>query len=199
MVGAILAGGQSRRFGSNKAFALFQGERLIDRQVRLLVSIFEQVMVVTDFPDRFLHLDVTLVQDIIPGQGPLGGIYTALVFAQGQSVFITACDMPFLQAPVIKHMLEFCAGYDVVIPEKQDFLEPLHAVYSSRCLPHIKRALDRNEYQVITFFKAVKVKRIGEDKLRQLDPLGLSFFNVNRPEDMARARELLAGRETETQ
>ena len=197
MVGVILVGGKSRRFGRNKALEEFQGERLVDRQVRILRPLFPELLVIANEPDEYFHLDVTVVRDVIPGQGPLGGIYTALLFAQGESVFVTACDMPFVQPTVIRHMVQLAGNYDVVIPQKEEGLEPLHAIYTPRCLPHIKKALNRGELQVIGFFKAVKVRRLTLEEMGELDPAGYTFFNINTPDDMDRARELLASRTVE--
>jgi molybdopterin-guanine dinucleotide biosynthesis protein A len=191
VVGAVLVGGKSRRFGRNKALEEFQGERLIDRQVRMLRTLFPEVLVIANAPEEYLDLGLTVVRDIIPGKGPLGGIYTALVFARSQRVFVTACDMPFVQPIVVEHMVRLAGDHDVVIPEKVVGLEPLHAVYSSRCLPHIKGKLDRGELQVTGFFPAVKVCRLSEEEIGQLDPRGLSFCNINTPDDLTRAKELL--------
>ena len=191
MVGVVLVGGKSRRYGRNKALEFFQGERLIDRQVRTVGSLFSEVLVITNEPELYLHLDVTIVRDVIPRQGPLGGIYTGLLFAQGKSVFVTACDMPFVQPAVVRRMMQLAADYDVVVPEKVEGLEPLHAIYSSRCLPHVEKMLDQGTLQVINFFPAVKVYRISSEEIGQLDPQGLSFFNINTPDDMDRAKELL--------
>ena len=191
VVGVILVGGKSRRYGRNKAMELFQGERLIDRRVRKIRALFPKVLVITNEPELYLHLDVTVVRDVIPGQGPLGGIYTGLLFAQGETVFVTACDMPFVQPALIRRMVQLAGDYDVVVPQKKEGLEPLHAIYSPRCLAHTKKMLDRGELQVISFFPAVKVFRISSDEIGQLDPQGLSFFNINTPEDMRRAGELL--------
>jgi molybdopterin-guanine dinucleotide biosynthesis protein A len=198
MVGTILAGGKSRRFGRNKSVEPFQGELLIERQVRILRSLFPEVMIVTNAPEPYLDLDVTIVQDIIPGLGPLGGIYTGLLFARGASIFVTAVDMPFLQPAVIRRMVEVFPGHDVVVPRLGDYLEPLHAMYSPRCLAPVKRMLDREELQVVRFFTSVKKAYLNEEEIRRLDPEGLSFFNVNTPEDMAKAMEILAriGHET---
>ena len=194
MVGVILVGGKSRRFGRNKALEVLEGERLIDRQVRKVKSLFPELLIITNEPELYLDIDATIIKDVIPGQGPLGGIYTGLLFSQGASVFVTACDMPFIQPAVIKHMVKLASDHDVVIPEKQDGLEPLHAIYSSRCLPHIKQQLDRQVLQVISFFPAMKVLRLPEEEIRQLDPLGLTFFNINTPDDIEWARELLRER-----
>jgi molybdopterin-guanine dinucleotide biosynthesis protein A len=149
------------------------------------------VLVITNEPELYLHLDVTIVRDVIPRQGPLGGIYTGLLFAQGKSVFVTACDMPFVQTAVVSRMVQLATDYDVVVPEKIEGLEPLHAIYSSRCLPHIEKMLADGTLQVINFFPAVKVYRLSSEEIGQLDPLGLSFFNINTPDDMDRAKELL--------
>lgn len=191
MVGVILVGGKSRRYGRNKALELFQGERLIDRRVRTIRALFPEVLVITNEPELYLHLDVAVVRDVIPEKGPLGGIYTGLVFAQGEKVFVTACDMPFVQPALIRRMVQLAADYDVVVPQKAEGLEPLHAIYSPRCLPQIKTMLDGGELQVISFFPAVKVYRISSDEIGQLDPEGLSFFNINTPDDMHKARGLL--------
>lgn len=191
MVGVILVGGKSSRYGRNKALEPLRGERLIDRRVRTIRALFPQVLVITNEPELYLHLDVTVVRDVIPGKGPLGGIYTGLVFAQGEKIFVTACDMPFAQPALIRHMVQLAVDYDVVVPQKEEGLEPLHAIYSPRCLPHTKTMLDRGKLQVISFFPAVKVYRISSDEIGQLDPEGLSFFNINIPDDMDRAEELL--------
>jgi len=192
MIGTVLAGGKSRRFGRNKAVELFEGERLIERQIRTLRSLFPEVMIIANTPELYLDLNVTIVQDVIPGRGPLGGIYTGLLFAQGESIFVTACDMPFLQPSVIRRMLDLFSGHDVVVPRLGDYLEPLHGMYSPRCLPHIKRMLDREDLQVIRFFPSLKVAYLDEEEIRELDPAGLSFFNINTPEDLKRAGELLS-------
>jgi molybdopterin-guanine dinucleotide biosynthesis protein A len=192
MIGSVLAGGKSRRFGRNKAVEILEGERLIERQVRILRSLFPEVMIVSNTPELYLDLNVTTVADVVPGRGPLGGIYTGLLFAQGDSIFVSACDMPFLQLPVIRRMVDLFPGHDVVVPRLGEYLEPLHGIYSPRCLPHIKRMLDREELQVIRFFPSLKVAYLDEEDIRRLDPAGLSFFNINTPEDLERAMEILS-------
>ena len=123
IIGAVLAGGKSRRYGRNKALEIFQGERLIDRQLRKVQALFPEVLVIANKPCDYLQLEVTLLRDVIPGVGPLGGIYTGLLFAQGKSVFVTACDMPFLQPAVVKKMVQLSRNNDVVIPEKKEGLD----------------------------------------------------------------------------
>jgi molybdopterin-guanine dinucleotide biosynthesis protein A len=88
-------------------------------------------------------------------------------------------------------MVDLFPGHDVVVPRLGAYLEPLHGIYSSRCLPHIKRMLGRKELQVIRFFPSLKVAYLEEEEIRRLDPAGLSFFNINTPEDLERAGEIL--------
>jgi molybdopterin-guanine dinucleotide biosynthesis protein A len=88
-------------------------------------------------------------------------------------------------------MVQLSRNNDVVVPEKEEGLEPLHAIYSAHCLPHVKRMLDQEKFQVISFFPAVKVCRLSQQELGKLDPHGVSFFNINTPDDMNRARKLL--------
>ena len=108
----------------------------------------------------------------------------------GKRVFVTACDMPFVQPPVVRRMVELATEYDIVVPEKEAGLEPLHAIYSSRCLPHMKKMLERRDLQIISFFPSVKVYRFSSEEIGQLDPEGFSFININTTDDMERAKEL---------
>jgi len=136
---------------------------------------------------------VPVVHDIVPASGPLGGIHAALSHARGEDVLVTACDMPFLQLPLLRRLVEVAPGHDVVVCRRGGYLEPLPGVYSSRCLLHISRMLDLGERRINGFFPLVKTVYLDEEETRRFDPLGLSFFNVNTPEDMARANELLRG------
>jgi molybdopterin-guanine dinucleotide biosynthesis protein A len=193
MRGVVLAGGRSRRFGRDKRLALIEGERLVDRQVRTLRAFFPDVMVVGGAAEEPSDRTVPVVHDIVPASGPLGGIHAALSHARDEDVLVTACDMPFLQLPLLRRLVEVAPGQDVVVCRRGSYLEPLPGVYSSRCLPHISRMLDLGERRIIGFFPFVKTVYLDEEETRRFDPLGLSFFNVNTPEDMVRANELLRG------
>ena len=193
MRGVVLAGGRSRRFGRDKRLALIEGERLVDRQVRTLRALCPDVMIVGGAAEEPSDRTVPVVHDIVPASGPLGGIHAALSHARGEDVLVTACDMPFLQLPLLRRLVEVAPGHDVVVCRRGGYLEPLPGVYSSRCLPHISRMLDLGERRIIGFFPLVKTVYLDEEETRRFDPLGLSFFNVNTPEDMARANELLRG------
>ncbi|MCX5820100.1 MAG: molybdenum cofactor guanylyltransferase, partial [Deltaproteobacteria bacterium] len=105
MTGVILSGGKNRRMGENKAFLRIEGERLIDRTVRLFRTVFQEVIIVTGSPLDYLDQQATIVTDILPEKGALGGIYTGLFYATEEHAFVTACDMPFLNRAFLEYMV----------------------------------------------------------------------------------------------
>ncbi|MBW6485513.1 MAG: molybdenum cofactor guanylyltransferase [Syntrophobacterales bacterium] len=185
MTGVILAGGKSSRMGTNKAFLKIAEERLIDRNIRLLRNIFKDVLIVVSNPQEYLLKEATIVTDIVPGKGALGGIYTGLFFAPDKYAFVMACDMPFLNISFVEYMAEKAKGCDIVVPSPPDGLQPLCAVYSRACLPAIKNLLDKNRLQIKNFYPGHKVLEIPAATLSSFDPQGNMFTNLNTPEDFA--------------
>jgi molybdenum cofactor guanylyltransferase len=95
MTGIILSGGGNTRMGRNKAFLRIGDERLTDRTVRILRSLFREVIIVVANPLDYLDQGAAIVTDLLPGRGALGGLYTGLFYAADEYVFVTACDIPF--------------------------------------------------------------------------------------------------------
>lgn len=183
LTGAVLAGGRSVRYGKNKALELFQGARLIDRSVAALRAFCDPVLVVANDLQIYMDVQATLVRDILPHQGPLGGIYTALLFSPHEWVFTKATDMPFLVPRLWSLMLEMREGADVVVPLYHEHYEPLLALYHRRCIPAIASVLEGTERRLVAFYGKVRVKPLQEELWRTVDPEGSSFANVNTPED----------------
>jgi molybdenum cofactor guanylyltransferase len=188
LAGAILAGGRSLRYGTNKAFETFAGMSLIDHAVLSLSGFCDPVLVVANDLAPYLHLRATLVQDVVRDQGPLGGIYTALLFSPHDWVFTKATDMPFLNKELAKMMDALREDCDAVVPSLNDRVEPLMALYSRMCLPSIAAAIEQGEKKVTSFYRKVRVRELPEKEWREVDPEGLSFKNINTPEMM---KELL--------
>ena len=193
---AILAGGQSRRLGRDKAVEPFAGEPLIRRVIRRASDAIHAAAIVVVVADRqraeALPLDAAhrTAVDVFPDCGSLGGIYTGLDAASTDWALVVACDMPFLSAPLLEHMASLRDGVDAVVPEIDGRPEPTHALYSRRCLPAIAKRLRAGELKISGFYEDVSVRYLPEDEVRRFDPELLSFFNINRPEDLARALEL---------
>lgn len=183
MTGVILAGGKNTRMGTNKALLKIGDTRLIDHVVDTLKAIFTEVIIVASNPLEYMDLDTTIVTDIFPGRGALGGLYTGLFFARDSYAFVAACDMPFLDGTFIAYMMENAKGHDIVVPAPPDGLQPLCAVYSRACLPAIKNLLAKNRLQIKGFYPRHKVLEIGPAILERFDPEGKMFTNINAPED----------------
>jgi len=180
----ILAGGRSSRFGRNKALEKVDGVPLIEKVIDVVRPLFEHLMISTNTPEEYAYLDLPMHEDLIKGLGPLGGIYTALETIKQDGGFVVACDMPFLNRGLIRHMVEIKAGFDVVVPRIDWKIEPLHCLYRKSCLPTIKRSIDSGRYQIIKFFSEVSVRYVDVDEITPFDPELRSFFNINRPQEV---------------
>jgi molybdopterin-guanine dinucleotide biosynthesis protein A len=172
--------------GKDKALLQVNGEPLIDRTVRLMSKIFPHLLLVTNTPRSYLHLGVRMAGDLMPGYGALGGLHTGLFFATTSHAFVVACDMPFLNPELIRYMIREPLRFDVVVPRWGNRWEPLHAVYSRRCLKPIEELLKRGAMRIVDLYSRVPVKEIPEKEIRALDPDLRSFFNVNTPEEWER-------------
>jgi molybdenum cofactor guanylyltransferase len=182
--GVILAGGKSSRYGRNKALVEIDGVPLIERIISVLKDLFQRVILITNTPKEFARFRLPMEEDLIKGLGPLGGIYTALHSIPEEYGFFVACDMPFLNAQLITHMIDIREQYDVVAPKIDWKIEALHTLYRKTCLGEIENMIRNHQYQVIRFFDRVSVRYMDESEVRELDPSLNSFFNINRPEDL---------------
>jgi molybdopterin-guanine dinucleotide biosynthesis protein A len=188
--GIVLAGGQSSRLGMDKSFVNASGQPLIEHIVAKLTRLSDDVIIVTNSPETYSHLEAELVGDIYPGKGSLGGIYSGLRAATNAHSLVVACDMPFLDLNLLRYMILLACGHDVVIPRIGEFLEPLHAIYSKSCLEPIDRLLARGGLKIIDFFPEVRVRYVEESEVDIFDPQHLSFFNVNTPSDLVKMKKL---------
>jgi molybdopterin-guanine dinucleotide biosynthesis protein A len=191
----IQAGGASSRMGEDKALKTFLGRPLIQRVVERLSPIADELIVTTNRPEdyTFLNLPLSLRADLRPGRGALGGLYTAIASASHPLVAVVACDMPFA-SPALLEMsgqLLLQEEADVVIPKSEEGYEPLHAVYRREtCLPAIEAAIDADQWKVIAWFPQVNLRVLTPEEIKQHDPSGLAFWNVNTPEEFSKAQEI---------
>jgi molybdopterin-guanine dinucleotide biosynthesis protein A len=152
---------------------------------------FEEIIVVTNDPIKFLDWDTHIVTDLFPVRSSLTGIHAGLFHSRTPYAFFAACDIPFLKKEVVKAVIgAISPDIDAVIPETAAGFEPLCAAYSTRCLENVRRHLTKNRLKIQLFLKKMHVRTIPEDRLRRLDPQLISFFNINSPADMARAEAL---------
>lgn len=186
VAGVILAGGRASRMGGrDKAFAAVAGEPIAVRTVRLFRSLFPQVIVATDRPQRFGALEVETVADRVAGGGPLAGIHAAMLASRHPRVFVAACDMPGLDAGVIRFLLDRPGDADAVVPCWENDVEPLHAVYAVRTVPVIEDCLAAGHNALRQVLARLRVDYVEEAALRALGGSARSLLNVNTPEELA--------------
>ena len=179
----VLTGGKSSRMGRPKALLPFDGEPLIVHAVRRLESLFSEIIVVAAAEQELPPLPARLVRDQVAYQGPVAGIYYGLREARGAIGFVTSCDVPFLNLRFISYLISQISDYDVVVPYWEERLQPLFAVYRREVAPLLKDQLERGELRPISLYKKVRTREVAPDEIRRFDPEGLSFLNMNTPED----------------
>ena len=183
--GAVLAGGRGRRIGYPKSRLRIGRERVIDRVVETMKAIFEEVLMVVDDREHFIGpAGVSVVEDLIPGRGPLAGIYTALKLSSGKKVFVAAGDMPFLQTDLILRILAIARreDCDCVIPRNNEGFEPLHAVYAVSATPEFERALRGDDLSIWAAFSRLNTMYVDTTPVERH-----SFFSINTKEDLKSA------------
>lgn len=179
MTGIILSGGENRRMGTDKAFLVLSGKPMIEHILDVLRTVCRRLIIVTNSPERYAPYDITVMQDVLDLRGPLTGIYSGLTRSEDEYNFVTACDMPFLNAGLIAYLAEQAAGYDVTLPKVGGFSEPLHAVYHRRLLPVIEARLHEDRREIRGILDSVKVRYITREEIDRFDPEHRSFKNVN--------------------
>jgi molybdopterin-guanine dinucleotide biosynthesis protein A len=189
----ILAGGASRRMGRDKAFIQIEGIRLLDYVYKKCRELFSEIIIVTNQPQQFVDYQTPVVPDEIPGIGSIGGLYTGLKRASNYYSFCVACDMPFLNPELIALIIEKRHSSDVVIPRTRAGLEPLHALYSKRCIEPLKKYIEKGDLKISNILAEVKVRYCNEEEIKKVDPSLLSFMNVNTKKELFKIQQMVKG------
>lgn len=192
----VLAGGKSRRMGTDKAFLEVGGATIVQRVLAALETLSDDTIIVTNSPEEYAGLPARLVGDFYPNKGALGGIHAGLLAARYDYIVAVACDMPFLNPRLLRHLADLVENYDVVVPDLGGgHLETTHAVYSKGCLEPIERLILEDRLRIVELFPFVRVRYVGLEEVQEIDPRLLSFVNVNTPADWQAVRQMAQGRE----
>jgi molybdopterin-guanine dinucleotide biosynthesis protein A len=175
---AILAGGASSRMGEDKSLLLVRGRPLVARIHEQLSRRFDDVLLSTNEPEKYPFLLARTVADLVPGRGPLMGIRSVVEAARYDLVFVTACDVPFVDAATVERLLVLADGFDCVVPRTSLGPEPLFAVYRKSALPAMGRLLEEGERRIRALFPRVRARFVD---------LGSApwYRNLNTREDLA--------------
>jgi molybdopterin-guanine dinucleotide biosynthesis protein A len=185
--GIVLCGGQSRRMGTDKAALLFAEQPMLARVVDRLQAAVSPVLVVAAVNQNLpaLPAEVVIVRDLRPDRGPLEGLAAGLrALPEGVEVaFIAGCDVPLLAPAFIRRMIELLGDADAAVPEFDNRLHPLSAVYRRGVLAQVQRMLADDHLRLQSLFERISTRRVGPDELRDVDPKLRSLWNINSPED----------------
>jgi molybdopterin-guanine dinucleotide biosynthesis protein A len=121
--------------GRDKAFLETDGRTLVQRSLETLGKVCGEVVISAGKIEPYSHFGVPVVRDLYPGQGPLGGLVSVFEAISCDLLFLTACDMPFLQEDAIRYIYAQMSDYDIVVPETGGKLHTLHALYHRRAAP----------------------------------------------------------------
>jgi len=184
MTGAVLAGGQSRRMGTNKAFVEVDGLPIIERVLAVLDEVFERRLIIADDVQLFHDLGAPVIPDYYKGSGSLGGIYTALLNSDSRQTFVTACDMPDIKASAVKRLISTPREDAlVIIPYINGRLHPMHALYDKRCLAPIEEMIKKGELRIMGLFDEIKIKKLTEAEFSGVD-IAASVANINTRQEL---------------
>jgi molybdopterin-guanine dinucleotide biosynthesis protein A len=186
IAGAVLAGGQSRRFGSPKAFAKQNGKYFFAIAVAALRPVAKEIYIVShpalwkEFCQKTNEM-VILDDEKYRGQGPLAGIYTVMKRCSSEWVFVLPCDMPYMRPEVAEKLATYAdPAFDAVVCTHADRIEPLVAIYHCRVLATIAALLDEGERRMQAFLARCRVRYVnGQD----IGGDEMIFRNVNTPEE----------------
>ena len=196
--GYVMAGGASSRFGTDKALAELQGKSMLARTVDLVSSVCDGVAVVAA-SNKLANTVVETILDRWPGEGPLGGILTALLDAKERSgedtsALIVSCDMPFLTAEWLHHIANRASGSDAeaVVPKSAEGWEPLCACWRVSAAEMILQLFEAGTRKVTDALNVLHVEVLDEKDWKRFDTNGRLFWNMNTLADYEEARRVIA-------
>ena len=192
--------------GENKALMQLGEDSLIGHVIRRMRLITDELLLITNSPAEYAHLDLPMHEDTVPNTGALGGVYTGLTYASQDAVLCVACDSPFLEPKLLTYLVSVLDEYDAVMPYTCEeigvrnpsysdaapiTLQTLCAAYSKRCLSIIELMLQESELRVHALHERAYIKSISPEVWQRFDFDGMSFFNINTPEDFDRANSYI--------
>jgi molybdopterin-guanine dinucleotide biosynthesis protein A len=193
-----MAGGGSTRFGEDKARAMLHGQPMLTRMCNLLSAVTEPTHIVAPL-GRYEFAAVPVIEDRWPGEGPLGGIITALKNTQQREPFtswnlIISCDMPFLTPEWLKYLRDFAQASNAkaIVPLSQRGREPLCACWHTSTEPQLQVAFEGGMRRVNDALKLLNAEVLDESHWKRFDSAGTLFWNMNTPDDYQEAQRILA-------
>ncbi|HUL73984.1 MAG TPA: molybdenum cofactor guanylyltransferase [Vicinamibacterales bacterium] len=184
---AILAGGQARRFGGrDKSRLVIEGRSIIVRQMEVLQRVAHEIYIVGPRADLYADIGVPVYADLLPGRGPLGGVFTALEVAEGDPVLVVGCDLPFLDAGLLARLVARSDRADGAWIVTARGVEPLVACYQRAVRDRVLERLRAGALKLADLGTALSMVRVDEAEVAEFGPSARLLTNLNTPEDYGR-------------
>ena len=186
IAGAVLAGGRSRRFGSPKAFAKFNGKYFFEIAVETLRAVVEDIYIIShpSLVDCFRQKTVEKVimdDERYRGQGPLAGIYTVMKESEAEWIFVLPCDMPYMRPEVAEKLAKYAnEKFDAIICAHFGRIQPLVGMYHRRTCKQIEKLLQAKDNRMKSLFHHCRVRYVTEQDFWEDE---IVFRNVNTPNE----------------
>lgn len=177
-VGILLAGGMSRRYGSDKAFAKINDYYFYEKAYHALEGVCEEVIIVTRaellnlFPSNY-----TVITDIerYVGCGPLAGIYSAMEYQAAERYVVLPCDMPLIDSEIMGQLL-YRHQTEITIVEVAGRLQPLISVWDKSVKEKLAESLEEQQYRLRAVFDRASIMKVAGELLTEHKEV---FMNVN--------------------
>ena len=185
----VLAGGQSKRMGTDKAFLDYKGKPFLRHILENLSSVSDNIVVVVnrDFKDYETIIkdipQVILVKDLYPYEGPLNGIISAKSEIKNKEVFISTCDIPILSIEFIKYLAKKIDGYDMVLPVVDSKKQPFNTIYKTKTLEIAEKLFNEGNRSLMKWIDNLKKIIINQSEIRQFKNAIFMYKSINTPED----------------
>ncbi|MGN7939953.1 molybdenum cofactor guanylyltransferase [Metabacillus sp. 22489] len=186
MIGVLLAGGRSQRFGQPKAFAQFEGKCFWEHSIDAMKEVTNKQIIISH-PDIVHFFEETsrneiLMDDIhVRGKGPLAGIYTAMKYEKTEWYMILSCDIPLINKKIIRCLVDAREqGTLAIIPKINNRIHPLVGVYHYSTFEYIDEALQKERYRMMSLLEKINVKYLSDNFILANQD---AFCNINSQED----------------
>ncbi len=179
----ILAGGNSSRMKTNKAFCKIGGKMLIE----FLISTFEKRnyrILISGNKEEYTFLDKEIVEDNYKNIGPLAGIEAGLKASSTEYVIFSSCDTPFIGHHLLNKIEHYAKNYEVIVPKLGDYWQPMNAFYRKNMHLYAKKLILKKQAYPKDLIRKSKYKELAINDRRE-------FFNINTPNDLRKAQSII--------
>ena len=188
VAGIVLAGGRSSRMGVDKASLVLQGRTLLQRTVDVLDEVADEIVVVASPGQDLPHVEsahpLRVVEDAIKGQGPLVGIAAGLEAATAPVAVVVACDMPYLRPALLRLLAErAAAGARLAVPMHGGRSQSLCSAWRAAALGVVRAHVEAGDRAVMSVAEDLDAERLPPEAYAQADAEGVSFINLNTPDE----------------